>query len=236
MVNFSVFKIGLSVTVVVESGFFKGQYPSRIEDIDEEKSLVALSHLMYKGSLLPIYRDMKVKIIITSEGGVFSVNAVVVRTDRRSVPPLIWIKPVGEVEKIQRRRFVRVSVLMDLSVFNLSYEDKYPLGGKWVDGKILDISLGGARISLPKGICDVEDRILVEFEFPDVDAKKSQKGGKPVVFFGRMFIAKVVRKIRSVDNGEEWGINFVGMPDICERKLQKFIFERERQIKQKNQG
>ena len=109
----------------------------------------------------------------------------------------------GEVERIQRREFVRVDAHVPVSVRGIDE----PLGG---ETNTLDVSGGGVRISdpwsLPLGL-----EVRVEIRLPD---------GEAVHALGR-----VVR----VAAEEEKGISFEDLARPDEDRLIRFIRERERQ-------
>jgi PilZ domain len=113
------------------------------------------------------------------------------------------IELTGEVERIQRREFVRVDAHVTVNVRGVDQ----PLGGETVT---LDISGRGLRISdpwsLPLGL-----DVRVELLLPD---------GEPVKAFGR-----VVRAAAE----DEKGISIDDLPRPDEDRLIRFIRERERQ-------
>jgi PilZ domain len=115
----------------------------------------------------------------------------------------LTIELTGEVERIQRREFVRVDAHVTVNVRGVDE----PLGGETVT---LDISGGGLRISdpwsLPLGL-----EVRVELQLPD---------SEPVRALGR-----VVRAAAE----DEKGISIDDLPRADEDRLIRFIRERERQ-------
>ena len=113
------------------------------------------------------------------------------------------IELTGEVERIQRREFVRVDAHVPVTVRGLDE----PLGG---ETSTLDVSGGGIRISdpwsLPLGL-----DVRVELSLPD---------GESVQALGR-----VVR----VAAEDEKGISFEDLARADEDRLIRFIRDRERQ-------
>jgi ribosome maturation factor RimP len=109
----------------------------------------------------------------------------------------------GEVERIQRREFVRVDAHVPVSVRGIDE----PLGG---ETNTLDVSGGGIRISdpwsLPLGL-----EVRVELAVPDGEAVHA--------------IGRVVR----VAAEDEKGISFDDLARPDEDRLIRFIRERERQ-------
>jgi PilZ domain len=122
------------------------------------------------------------------------------RADREGT---LSIDLTGEVERIQRREFVRVDAHVPVEVRGIDE----PLGGETTT---LDVSGGGIRISdpwtLPLGL-----DVRVELSLPD---------GEPVCALGRV--------VRAAAEGEK-GISFEDLARPDEDRLIRFIRERERQ-------
>jgi hypothetical protein len=109
----------------------------------------------------------------------------------------------GEVDRIQRREFVRVDAHVTVSVRGVDE----PLGG---DTVTLDISGGGLRISDPWGLPLGLD-VRVELQLPD---------SEPVRALGRVVRAPAE---------DEKGISIEDLPRPDEDRLIRYIRERERQ-------
>ncbi|HOO88977.1 MAG TPA: flagellar brake protein, partial [Synergistales bacterium] len=91
--------IGSKVSLVIDAGLYKGTYPSRVEDVDEEA--IGLAHPMMRGALLPVHRNVQLKMSVEAGGALyFSVVSITKGLVRDSLP-LLWVVPVGEARKIQ---------------------------------------------------------------------------------------------------------------------------------------
>jgi hypothetical protein len=108
----------------------------------------------------------------------------------------------GDVERIQRREFVRVAAHLDVSVRGIDEE----LGG---DTKTLDVSGSGIRISdpfeLPLGL-----DVRVELQLPD---------GGPLSTLGRV--------VRPGADAKQKAIRFDALGRTDEERLVRYIRERE---------
>ena len=122
------------------------------------------------------------------------------RADRQGT---LSIELSGEVERIQRREFVRVDAHVTVAVRGIDE----PLGG---ETSTLDVSGGGIRIADPWGLPLGLD-VRVELSLPD---------GESVQALGR-----VVRAAAE----DEKGISFDDLARADEDRLIRFIRERERQ-------
>ena len=136
---------------------------------------------------------------LSSGRGIYRHNGKL-KADREGT---LTIELTGEVERIQRREFVRVDAHVAVSVRGIDE----PLGGETAT---LDVSGGGIRISdpweLPLGL-----EVRVELSLPD---------GEPVHALGRV--------VRAAAEGEK-GISFDDLARPDEDRLIRFIRERERQ-------
>jgi ribosome maturation factor RimP len=140
-----------------------------------------------------------IHVELSSGRGIYRHNGRL-KADREGT---LSIELTGEVERIQRREFVRVDAHVPVNVRGLDE----PLGGETAT---LDVSGGGIRISdpwnLPLGL-----EVRVELQLPD---------GEPVQALGRV--------VRAAAEGEK-GISFDDLARPDEDRLIRFIRERERQ-------
>ncbi|MCX7828437.1 MAG: flagellar brake protein [Thermanaerothrix sp.] len=143
-------KIGLPVGAKgefkVEDGLFKGTYPTRLED--QREDMLGLAHPMFKGALLPVYRDMECELVAEDNRSPVRVSCVVVRSDITGTVPMLWVKMFGPPERIQRRRYLRVPCLREFRLFPIEAEARSPLSGRWLKGTAVDMSLGGVRFRM----------------------------------------------------------------------------------------
>lgn len=205
------FKVGTRVDIRIDAGLYKGYYPSRLEDIEGE--LLALSHPFLHGALLPIYRDMQFEVLFKEGNSPLLVRASALRSDLSSRVPLLWVRPLGEVIHIQRRRFVRVPCFLKARFFPLDVEARSPMRGEWRECDVVDISLGGAnlRMSEARGL-RTEDRILLSLAIE----------GNSL-----MLVAKIVRLQEREDGLKEAAVEFESLFPLAERALIKFIRKQE---------
>lgn len=204
-------RIGGRCLLSVEAGLYKGRYPSRLEDGTEE--LWAVAHPMRKGALLPLYRDMSVTLLCEEPACHLFARATVIRSDVTVAVPLLWLRLEGDVERIQRRRFLRVPCLLDVQAFCLDMEERSPLQGCWFSGKLADISLGGTRLRFSEKVpFESEDELLLRLELE-------------VPFW---VVTKVVRRSDG-DGASEAGLEFQALPRVVEKALLDFIRRQELQ-------
>lgn len=206
-------RVGCKADVRIGAGLYKGHYASLLEYVEEDGS-IGLAHPLRKGGLLPVYRDLVFFVYFEHERAPLLVKVVALRSDVSKSVPILWARCLGEFERVQRRRFLRVSCLLQTSFFNLDREAASPLREKWRQGKILDVSLGGARLQYVGERAITKDEHCV-FVLPLPEG----------VFY---MIGKVVWLPPSKEPEQhEMGIEFDFLPRLVEKHLQEFIRQQE---------
>lgn len=204
--------VGSKVSLVIDAGLYKGTYPSRIEDVDDE--LIGLAHPMLRRALLPVHRNVQLKMSVEARGALFFSLVSISKGLVRDALPLLWVTPVGEARKIQRRLFVRVPCLLKTGFFRLEGENYRPEKEEWVYVNAKDISLGGMGLSVPQEkvhLFPESARFLVELVLQE---KRY------------LLVGKIVKKI---PKNEVWevGVVFEGVPVFAEKPLGNYIRQQE---------
>jgi c-di-GMP-binding flagellar brake protein YcgR len=144
--------IGAKVELVITSGLYKGTYASRLEDL-EEKTLVGVAHPTVRGIFLPVMRSTELLMKVESTGCFYQSTAAIVRSSLNVAVPLLWLKLVTPLEKVQRRMFVRIPCSIQANAFFLGCDAELPEGTvlpprQWFPLRVVDMSLGGCGISV----------------------------------------------------------------------------------------
>lgn len=205
-------RIGAKAMLSIDAGLYKGIYPSRIEDVKD--GMVALSHPLLKGALLPLLRSVQVKLKVEADEGIFQAEAAVARRSPQSGIPLLWVTPVSDALRVQRRYFVRVPCMLKTGLFCLEGDRLQPDKEIWKEVTATDISLGGIGFSVfrPQSFRILpQDRYLINIAL---------QGGK---FF---LTGKIVKKIEMVESFQ-FGISFDSIPGCVEKILGNFIRQQE---------
>ncbi|MCF4150635.1 PilZ domain-containing protein [Dethiosulfovibrio sp. F2B] len=204
--------IGSKVGISIVAGLYKGEYPSRLED--GEGDVWKLSHPFLGGGLLPMFRGVELKLSLSSDKSVYNVTGSVLGTVREGAVVMLVVKVFGEVDKLQRRRFVRVPCMLNVEVAPLGFFLDSHHG--WLDGIAKDVSLGGVRLAL-KGNCSSSfrdmSRFILKFPLDDVVSYLSCR-------------LVVVRYIEEHDV-TELALAFDFLPAILEKSLGRFIRKKE---------
>ena len=207
-------KPGLKCEIVINAGIYKGRYATRIEDLREDA--VVLAHPLLKGALLPVYRDMNFQLSIEDGGALYVFDMSVRRLDMQTGLPGLWATILGEPERVQRRQFLRVSCLWEISIFHLDAEANAPHSIRWLAARAIDISLGGCRFRLSNEAAgdmrfESGERVFVRFEL----------AGREHFQFGR------TSRITHAARVWEVGVVFDSVPQSVERKLFEYIRQQE---------
>ncbi len=214
--------IGAKTEIEVVSGLYKGSYPSLIQEISGGE--VAIAHPMLKGALLPMLRDLEFNVKIEGGGSFYRTTVSVVRRVISAPIPLLWVKLLSPLEKVQRRMFVRVFCSLKGQAFLLEAdsetEDGEPLPplpqSQWFPVQLKDISLGGVGMSVQLGstdFCRVNGRYLLSLTIEDVS------------FF---LVCRLIKVFKQVEKSHwEVGIAYEGLPILVERLIGSYIREQE---------
>jgi c-di-GMP-binding flagellar brake protein YcgR len=207
-------QIGKKGEIAINAGIYKGRYSTHVEDVTQDA--VALAHPIMKGALLPAYREMNFKLTLEDGGALYVFDMSVRRVETQSGPPTMWANVKGPPERIQRRQFLRISCLWDITVFHLESEGMCPMSTAWLPAKAIDISIGGYRFVVNRGlvgnsIFELGDSMLVRFDL--ASAEQMQTG-------------RITRIVRRGDN-LEIGVGFDALPASVEKKLFEYIRQQE---------
>jgi c-di-GMP-binding flagellar brake protein YcgR len=209
-------KPGLKGEIVIDAGVYRGRYPSRVEDILED-GIVGLAYPLFRGALLPVYRDLDFTFVFEDSGALYMFEMAVRRVDTQSGSvALMWAAVFGDPRRVQRRQFLRVSCPWDVKAFQVEWETSSPMSTHWMNGRALDISLGGIRFKITDenaGGHTFESGEKVFINFPLAGRQNFQLG----------------RASRIVHTGGAWeiGVEFESLPSSVEKKLFEFIRQQE---------
>ncbi|WP_286846248.1 MULTISPECIES: flagellar brake protein [Aminobacterium] len=205
--------IGSKVLLDIRAGLYKGHYPSRLEDM--RCPYLAVAHPMLKGALLPTHKNLELALSIEIDGALYETQASILRSSITDRVPLLWLEPMGDVIRLQRRRFVRVPCIFKLDLCFLDEIGHTVFSPqKWFSMMAKDISLGGCalRVNLTqRKFFEKGRRCLCRLSSADV------------VFLVFASVARVLEKTEDA----EVGVSFEVLPLAAERSLGAFIRQQE---------
>jgi c-di-GMP-binding flagellar brake protein YcgR len=198
-------------------------YSTRVEDVTMD--IIACSQPMFGETYIKVMSDV-VDLMYIKGNSVFSLRCEVIDQGKGD-PPLLFLRPVSGVQRTDRRRFVRVPMLLPVSVLFLR---SFPanVAKFWqehsvdaVMGTIVDLSAGGCKLSLREP-CYVGEKMLIHFVVAE-----------PV---NDSFLLRCIA--RRVEQSKEKGKILVGVEFVLDNererdKLVKVVFCRQRELIQK---
>ncbi|MDR1621976.1 MAG: flagellar brake domain-containing protein [Synergistaceae bacterium] len=213
--------IGAKIELVISSGLYKGGYASRLEEV--ENHLVGVSHPMLRGALLPALRSTELLMKIEGNNCFYQATVSVARSTINVPIPLLWVKLVSALEKVQRRMFVRVPCSINAEVFYLGAgnDESEPAGEalsppkEWFSARVSDISLGGVGLSVKKNsapYCVEGGRYLLSMSI----------GG--TAFF---LVGKMVKILKKNESTVEAGLAYEGLTSFIEKLMGGYIRQQE---------
>jgi len=209
--------IGSKVTLVINSGLYKGSYPSTLEEVED--ALVGVSHPTFKGAFLPASRSTELFMKIESSNCIYQATVAVVRSALNLNIPILWLKLVSALKKVQRRMFVRVQTYIGANAFFLEAPDspeRTTLPSKeWFFVRISDISLGGIGISIKENLiphCLEGGRYLLLIKI-----------GNTAIFI----VGKIVKILPKREGSVEVGFAYESLSVSAEKIMGSYIRQQE---------
>ena len=211
--------VGAKTELTITSGLYKGTYSSRLEEL--ENNMIGVSHPMVRTGLLPALRSTELLMKIEGNGCFYQSMVSVVRSSVNLVVPILWLKLISPLEKVQRRMFVRVAASLKSEIFFLSPADEelpenITLPSKdWISVRISDISLGGVGISVKESLsryCLEGGRYLLRMSI------------EGTVFF---IVGKLVKILKKNENFIEVGLAYEGLTASIEKLMGGYIRQQE---------
>jgi c-di-GMP-binding flagellar brake protein YcgR len=209
---------GAKVELIIGLGLYKGSYASRLEEV--ENGLIGLSHPTLRGALLPALRSTELLMKIEGSGCFYQGTVSVTRSTVKVAIPLLWVKLVSPLEKVQRRMFVRVPCSIKAEAFYLGADEEPPEEvlsppKEWFSVRVSDISLGGVGVSVKKNFashCIEGGRYLLSISI----------GG--MAFF---LVGKLVKIFRKNEINIEIGLAYEGLTSFVEKLMGGYIRQQE---------
>lgn len=189
-------------------------YKSRIEDVTDD--YVAMSIPVSEGNYLPLSRGEKIEAVYYYKEGLYKFYSTVVGRKIDRIALILFDIP-QKMEKYQRRNFVRIPHIDNISFIKLNDNEGYKDSNevKVSDGIPVDISGGGLKF-LTKENVKIGDILYVTIY---IDSE-------PVRIKG-----KVVRHSINNDKKNVCGISFIDVDKNDREKIIKFTFTKMRLLR-----
>jgi c-di-GMP-binding flagellar brake protein YcgR len=192
---------------------------SQFEAVLPDGSMEILSPIL-EGRIYPVHRGTNLDVIYEKNGDLYRFASQALGRKLEGNIHLLRIKPLSEVEKIQRRYFFRFNCVRDVDYRIFAHrETKEEERGDYKKGITKDISGGGICLC-----SDIRPEIGWYVE------------GKLLLNQDILFIGRVVRVINIHDRGKynyEIGIEFDDISNMNRERIIGYIFEEQRKLLKK---
>ena len=210
--------LGSKLELVISSGLYKGVFPSSLEEIDS--GLIGVAHPMFKGGFLPALRSTEFLMKIEAPSCIYQATVSAARSALNLPIPLLWLKLLTALEKVQRRMFVRVPSSIKADAYYLGVaeeltEDVVLPPREWFSVRISDISLGGIGITIKENMaayCLVGGRYLLSMKILNN------------TFF---IVGRLVKIIENKERNIEVGFAYESLSVYAERLMGGYIRQQE---------
>ncbi|QGG47254.1 flagellar brake protein [Heliorestis convoluta] len=208
-------KVNDLIQILIPPGsIFSGHHKSRVEDIGEDKILLALP--FKEGQPIPMHVGDPVIFYKITSHGIYVYQSII--QERQSQPlPIITVERPKKIDKVQRRNFYRFPVFMK-TVYAKQEDEKDPCDWTWKACTIKNISAGGLLV-LVNDEFQKNDKLLIEVPL-------LQERLRLQAFVKRVFLERVERQAYYL-----LGLEFIEPSRMEQEKIIQFIFARQREMR-----
>lgn len=185
---------------------------SMLQDITSAGELV-ITQPMRDGVPIEIRPSDSIRILFFKEEGCFAFDGRPINRFKIKNVDMISIRQISSIEKIQRRQFYRLKIVLPVEIKLL--DDKE--GSTILKGYSVDISGNGLRLNIDQKL-DVNSIIKCNIKLSSNETL-SVKGRVVRVALDNKFAYKY-----------DIGISFVDIPNATQDRIVKFIFEKQREL------
>lgn len=225
-----IFKVNGNMEIEITNGLYQGTYSSRIEEVMDNELEIAIPSK--QGHLLPLPKGTWFLGKIMQCGSMYLFKSKINHVALQQNVPTWTIEKPEEIEKIQRRSYVRMDARLPVSVkIHVEGENILLIEGKNYSAKELenkvwelntkDISGSGAKIIAKMKIPE-ETNVSLTFQLPEIGA-----------FYA---LARVIRsELINPELGLYWiGVHFIGLTERERDKIVRFIFKKQVELRKRS--
>ncbi|WP_408954532.1 flagellar brake protein [Natroniella sp. ANB-PHB2] len=207
---------------------YEDKYSAQIADILTEDTFL-ITNPFANGKLIKISNGTKGTVFLQKQNGLYRIPVTVISKEV-DVTPLLKLKISGQIKRTQERKSFRLEIyeeteyeLVGAEVFQA--ENITGIDGEENDHKalIVDISAGGLKMKMQTMMeLEEEEIIRINLDFADLSVTK--------------VLGQVVRVTEKIENDQKKyivGVKFVNLAKEHKDKLVKWIFDKQRELRQK---
>ncbi|PRX33653.1 c-di-GMP-binding flagellar brake protein YcgR [Orenia metallireducens] len=222
-------KLNQRVRIKIEDGPYKGEYGSKILDFDDKTIEIELP-FDEDNRPLSIKKKTPLKIIFTGATALYQMESKVKKRKKKPVYSLVVLNS-SEVERIQRRRFVRISVQEEIEYRVVAYcdikekQEYNDYSEEFNKALAADISGGGLMIVI-KGANNFEIGQVLELKIDFIELSISLLNGE------------IVRVEERKEDGTDkittvYGVKFVDISTELREEIIEWVFAKQRELRKK---
>ncbi|MGM0437065.1 MAG: flagellar brake protein [Bacillota bacterium] len=205
-------KVNQSIDIEVKKGLYKGTFPSKIDEVNEEDIKVLAPYR--NGEIVPLRVGTEVNIFFTGKDAAYKFNSEILDRIKDQVKLLV-ITPPEEIVRIQRRDYFRLDVKKDAKYRKL--DEDLESEGDFIETQTVDLSGGGVRL--------VNESELEEGDF--IELMIELPGIEEVVIIGE------VKQEYNLPNGEAVGVEFKDISRQARDEIIGWLFDYQRELRKK---
>ncbi|AGC67724.1 type IV pilus assembly PilZ [Thermoclostridium stercorarium subsp. stercorarium DSM 8532] len=188
---------------------------SQFESYDEDSSLMKIHNPFTQGKIYTINSGTKVKVYFSRENDIYVFEADVIEGKAAEPVPMMLIRPVSPIEKIERRSFFRMDCELPVEYCVIDSEDEINVEKPLIKCYTKDISGGG--------ICMITD----VFHEAGTNIKVNLRLDREIVFTGMVVRATQIREKGKIRY--ETGVIYKHIRNMDREKIISFVFETQRE-------
>ncbi|MCB2288890.1 flagellar brake domain-containing protein [Clostridium sp. CS001] len=200
------FKVNMKLELFIDEKYFN----CNIQDITDE--YIATNIPVSTGQYIPLSRGTAVEVIYYEEDSIYKFKSSVIGRKFENIPILLLAQPT-EIEKIQRRKYFRITLLNSVKYKNLKNEPKTNPktieDSEYTNGVLLDLSGGGMKIKVAEHVKQ-NDFLLVSLTINNENL---------------LVVGQAMRIIKDDEGRFVCGLSFEFLDNSTREVIIKFIFQ-----------
>lgn len=199
----------LSINSIIDVLWEENMYKATIQDINDSEILISIP--VKDGIYLTLKNDTEIENIFYDEkGNVFSYKTKVIgRHIEKDIPFYKLTKPYG-IKKIQRRDYVRVSLIQIISyVKEIDFKKEIKREEEYENALLLDLSGGGMKVKIKEKL-EKNDLIIANLKYEN----------EKIIIKG-----KIIRVEKTDDKRFICGVAFVDIDNSTREKIIRTVFK-----------
>jgi len=212
-------QIGLGTKIELDLYNEKGErtvtgLASQFESYDEDTNLMEIHVPFLQGKIYTVHPGTRADIYFAKENDVYMFTAEII--DRKFIEPIpmMWVKPISRIEKIERRSFFRMDCELPVRYYVMDNDDESE-EKPFIECYTKDISGGG--------ICIITDK----FHEKGTKIKAYIKLEQEICFIGTVVRSRQIRERGRTRY--ETGVEYKQIENRNREKIIGFIFETQRE-------